>query len=394
MLGYPDQPWHLEFTSQRGHPAGKAPTEDNLLVFYLPNRAEWEQGCQDMLSAGFCAVPSANPYWEQRGKTFEDLDGYRVVLQNARVDDGCSLKIANKSTETAYLSFPRRRESTPHEHQTPAFAGVTRRRRSGCQQQKECNLMNTRQLTSHGPDITESGLGCWQLGGGWGNPWDDDVAQEILSAAYDAGVRFFDTANVYGDGESELSIGRFLKTHRDVFVATKLGHGAIYPDGYTRQALREATERSLERLGVDCLDLTQLHCVPIEELRKGDVFDWLREQRDEGLIARFGASVESVEEGLICLEQEGLTSLQVIFNIFRQKPLDELFPRAQEKGVGIIVRLPLASGLLTGKLTRETKFREDDHRNFNRDGAAFNVGETFAGLPYERGVELSEEVTR
>ena len=167
----------------------------------------------------------------------------------------------------------------------------------------------------------------------------------------------------------------------------------IYPDGYTRENLREATEGSLERLGVDCLDLTQLHCVPIEELRKGDVFDWLREQRDEGLIARFGASVESVEEGLICLDQEGLTSLQVIFNIFRQKPLEELFPRAQEKGVGIIVRLPLASGLLTGKLTRETKFLEDDHRNFNRDGAAFNVGETFAGLPYELGVDLSQEVT-
>ena len=253
--------------------------------------------------------------------------------------------------------------------------------------------MNTRHLSSRGPEITESGLGCWQLGGGWGNPWDDAVAQEILGAAYDAGVRFFDTADVYGDGESELSIGRFLKTHNDVFVATKLGRNKIYPNGYTRQSLREATERSLERLGVDRLDLTQLHCIPVEELRKGDVFDWLREQRDDGLIARFGASVESDEEGLICLEQEGLTSLQVIFNIFRQKPLEELFPKAQEKGVGIIVRLPLASGLLTGKLTRDTKFREDDHRNFNRDGDAFNVGETFAGLPYELGVDLSQEVT-
>ena len=253
--------------------------------------------------------------------------------------------------------------------------------------------MNTRHLSSRGPEITESGLGCWQLGGGWGNPWDDAVAQEILGAAYDAGVRFFDTADVYGDGESELSIGRFLKTHNDVFVATKLGRNKIYPNGYTRQSLREATERSLERLGVDRLDLTQLHCIPVEELRKGDVFDWLREQRDDGLIARFGASVESDEEGLVCLEQEGLTSLQVIFNIFRQKPLEELFPKAQEKGVGIIVRLPLASGLLTGKLTRDTKFREDDHRNFNRDGDAFNVGETFAGLPYELGVDLSQEVT-
>lgn len=252
--------------------------------------------------------------------------------------------------------------------------------------------MNTRNLTSQGPAISECGLGCWQLGGGWGNPWSDDTAQEILAAAYEAGVRFFDTANVYGDGESERSIGRFLKTQHDVFVATKLGRGSIYPDGYTRQSLREATERSLERLGVDRLDLTQLHCVPVEVLRQGDVFDWLREQRDDGLIARFGASVESDEEGLICLEQEGLTSLQVIFNIFRQKPLEELFPRAQEKGVGVIVRLPLASGLLTGKLTRATEFREDDHRNFNRDGEAFNVGETFAGLPYELGVDLSEEL--
>lgn len=252
--------------------------------------------------------------------------------------------------------------------------------------------MNNRQLTKQGPAITECGLGCWQLGGGWGNPWSDDTAQEILAAAYDAGVRFFDTANVYGDGESELSIGRFRKTHPDIFVATKLGRGAIYPDGYTRQSLRAATEGSLARLGVDCLDLTQLHCVPVEVLRKGDVFDWLREQRDDGLITRFGASVESDEEGLICLEQEGLASLQVIFNIFRQKPLEELFPKAQEKGVGVIVRLPLASGLLTGKLTKETKFLQDDHRNFNRDGEAFNVGETFAGLPYELGVELSEEV--
>ena len=252
--------------------------------------------------------------------------------------------------------------------------------------------MNTRNLSSQGPEITESGLGCWQLGGGWGNPWDDDIAQEILTAAYDAGVRFFDTANVYGDGESELSLGRFRETHPDIFIATKLGRGAIYPDGYSRASLREATERSLERLGVDCLDLTQLHCVPVEVLRQGDIFDWLREQRDDGLIARFGASVESDEEGLICLQQEGLSSLQVIFNIFRQKPIAELFPAAQEKGAGIIARLPLASGLLTGKLTKSTRFREDDHRNFNRDGDAFNVGETFAGLPYELGVDLSQVV--
>ncbi|MFP5394423.1 MAG: aldo/keto reductase, partial [Gammaproteobacteria bacterium] len=157
---------------------------------------------------------------------------------------------------------------------------------------------------------------------------------------------------------------------------------------------RAPTERSLERLGVDQLDLTQLHCIPTEVMRRGEVFEWLRELRQEGLIRRFGASVESVEEGLICLEQEGLTSLQVIFNIFRQKPLEELLPRALDKGVGIIVRLPLASGLLSGKITRATTFREDDHRNFNRDGAHFNVGETFAGLELDKGIELSEQIAR
>ncbi|WP_455385287.1 aldo/keto reductase [Acidihalobacter prosperus] len=252
--------------------------------------------------------------------------------------------------------------------------------------------MNNRKLCANGPDITECGLGCWQLGGGWGKPWSDDTAQATLDAAYTGGIRFFDTANVYGDGESELSVGRFLGKHDDVFVATKLGRGDIYPDGYTRESLREATLNSLQRLGVERLDLTQLHCVPPATLREGKVFDWLREQRDEGLIERFGASVETVEEGLVCLEQEGLSTLQVIFNIFRQKPLQELFPKAQEKGVGIIVRLPLASGLLTGKLTENTRFEADDHRNFNRDGQAFNVGETFAGLPYEKGLELSHRI--
>jgi len=245
--------------------------------------------------------------------------------------------------------------------------------------------------------VTEVGLGCWQIGGGWGRPWDDATAQQIMRAAYGAGVRFFDTADVYGDGdaESERSVGRFLsgltaEQRSSVFVATKLGRNGIYPDGYTRDSLRAATDASRERLGVDNLDLTQLHCVPHDELKKGDVFDWLREQRDAGLIARFGASVESCEEGLTCLKQEGLSSLQVIFNVFRQKPLDELLPQANEKGVSVIVRLPLASGLLTGKLTRETAFADGDHRHFNRDGAAFNVGETFAGLPYAKGLELSE----
>ncbi len=250
--------------------------------------------------------------------------------------------------------------------------------------------MNSRTLPKHGFSWTEIGLGCWQLGGGWGKPWDDGVAQEILRAAYDSGARFIDTADVYGGGESERSIGRFLKTHGDCFVATKLGRGGIYPDGYSRESLLEATQASLSRLGVERLNLTQLHCVPPGVLREGKVFDWLREQQREGLIEHFGASVESVEEGLICLDQEGVSSLQVIFNIFRQKPLEELLPKAKALGVAVIVRLPLASGLLAGKMSIDTRFVEGDHRHFNRDGAQFNVGETFAGLPYSTGVELAD----
>jgi len=254
--------------------------------------------------------------------------------------------------------------------------------------------MQKRTFGRAGLTVPEIGLGCWQLGGGWGNDWDDGIAQQTLATAFEAGVRFIDTADVYGDGASERSIGRFLAGHRDagLAVATKLGRDGIYPDGYTRAALREATERSLERLGVDCLDLTQLHCVPPDVLRQGHVFDWLRELQQAGLIKQWGASVESVEEGMLCLEQPDLASLQVIFNIFRQKPAEALLPRAAQQGVGIIVRLPLASGLLGGKITRATTFNDDDHRNFNRDGAMFNVGETFAGLTLARGIAATEQV--
>jgi aryl-alcohol dehydrogenase-like predicted oxidoreductase len=252
--------------------------------------------------------------------------------------------------------------------------------------------MNARTFGQTGVKVSEMGLGCWQLGGtDWGNV-EDQTALDILSAAVEAGTNFFDTADVYGNGRSETLIGRFLKEHRaKVFVATKLGRTAsLYPDKYTEAGVRAATEASLKRLGVSALDLTQLHCIPIEELRRGDVFEWLRKLQSEGKIRHFGASVESMEEALLCLEQPGLVSLQIIFNIFRQKPIQTLFPKAKEKGAAIIVRLPLASGLLSGKLTKQSRFPQNDHRNYNRDGQFFNVGETFAGLPYERGVELAE----
>lgn len=243
-------------------------------------------------------------------------------------------------------------------------------------------------------NISEVGLGCWQLGADWGDSPSPDKAFEILQASVDHGVNFFDTADVYGAGLSESYIGEFLKNAgAEIKVATKFGrNGEVFPDKYSESALRNSIEASCKRLQLDSLDLLQLHCIPTEELRKGQVFNWLRKAKDEGLIKNFGASVESVEEGLICLKQEGLTSLQVIFNIFRQRLVKELFPQAQNKGVGIIVRLPLASGLLAGKFTKSTTFQENDHRNYNRDGAAFNVGETFAGLPFEKGVELADQI--
>jgi len=252
--------------------------------------------------------------------------------------------------------------------------------------------MKTRTLGSNGFEIGEVGLGCWQLGGTEFGPLDEETAHQILSAAKGSGSNFFDTANVYGAGRSERLIGKFLREHGEgITVASKTGR-EVYPDGYSEENLRNSILESNEKLGLDCLDLVQLHCVPHSILRGGAIFDWLRELKSEGLIRHFGASVESVDEGLTCLEHDDLLSLQVIFNPLRQKLIEELFPRAAEQGVGIIVRLPLASGLLSGKFTTETTFGKEDHRNFNRDGACFNVGETFAGIPFEKGLQLADQL--
>lgn len=253
--------------------------------------------------------------------------------------------------------------------------------------------MHSRPMGASGRDISEVGLGCWQLGGAdWGDVSEQD-ALSILQASVESGVDFFDTADVYGLGRSETLIGKFLKeTRSDVFVATKLGRFPEpgWPGNFTEAAFRQHVEASLQRMGVETLDLEQLHCIPTEEFRRGDCFEWLRKLQQEGKIRHFGASVESMEEAKICLQQEGLASLQIIFNIFRQKPIASLFAEAERRQVGLIVRLPLASGLLSGKYSKETKFAEQDHRNYNRDGQAFNVGETFAGLPFEQGVEFAD----
>jgi aryl-alcohol dehydrogenase-like predicted oxidoreductase len=245
--------------------------------------------------------------------------------------------------------------------------------------------------------VSEVGLGCWQIGGDqWGTVSDAD-ALGTLRAAVEAGTTFLDTADIYGGGRSEELIGRFRRERPGpLFIATKLGKGP-QPGGaenYTPATIRKHTEASLRRLGVDLLDLTQLHCVPLEVLERGEVFETLRELKREGKIRRFGASVESTAEAKACLKQPGLASLQLIFNMYRQTPASAIFEEADAKGVAIIVRLPLASGLLSGKYTAATTFSANDHRTYNRNGEKFNVGETFAGLPFEKGLELTEKLKK
>jgi aryl-alcohol dehydrogenase-like predicted oxidoreductase len=256
-------------------------------------------------------------------------------------------------------------------------------------------IMNYRLFKEH--KISEIGLGTWQLGSADWGVVNDEEAFTILQAFVDAGGNFIDTADVYGMGVSERTIGRFLKTkNKEIFVATKLGrrHDGVcgWPQNFTYDGMRNHIESSLRNLDVSKLFLEQLHCIPTEEMRSGKVFDHFRKFRDEGLIEYWGASVETSEEALICLEQDGLASLQIIFNLFRQHVADEVFAKAKEKNVAIIVRVPLASGLLTGKFNEQTKFADKDHRNYNADGQAFNVGETFSGVEFKEGIKLSREI--
>lgn len=254
--------------------------------------------------------------------------------------------------------------------------------------------MNYRVFADTGVQVSEVGLGTWQLGGSdWGD-MDDERALATLRAAAEAGINFFDTADVYGLGRSESLIGEFLRrSPGEHFVATKLGRFPEpgWPGNFTLAAIRKHTEASLRRLGVERIDLTQLHCIPAEVLRDGEVFEALRTLQREGKIRSFGVSVESAEEAELCLRQGGVAALQIIFNVFRPRPA-RFFDLAKQQGVALIVRLPLASGLLSGKLRHDTVFPANDHRNYNRDGQAFNVGETFAGLPFGRGVELAESL--
>jgi aryl-alcohol dehydrogenase-like predicted oxidoreductase len=241
--------------------------------------------------------------------------------------------------------------------------------------------------------VSVVGLGTWQLGADWGDV-DESTALDVLAASVADGVTLFDTADVYGDGRSEQLIGRFLREHPDagVFVATKMGRRAEQlPENYVLPNFREWIDRSRRNLGVDRLDLVQLHCPPTAVYDRGELYDALDTLVDEGRIANYGVSVEKVAEALEALEHPGVASIQIILNAFRLKPLDEVLPRAAERGVGILARVPLASGLLSGRYTKETTFAPDDHRNYNRRGEAFDVGETFAGVDYETGVAAAQE---
>jgi len=245
--------------------------------------------------------------------------------------------------------------------------------------------------------VSDIGFGAWQIGGAWGDVSEAD-GRAALHAALDAGMTFIDTADVYGDGRSEKIIADVLKERGGArpMVATKAGRRLAphVADGYTKANLEAFIDRSLKNLAVDSLDLVQLHCPPTEVLYRQEVFAGLDELQKAGKIKGYGVSVEKAEEALKAIEFPGVVSIQIIYNIFRQRPADLFFKEAKRKNVAVIARVPLASGLLSGKISRETAFASDDHRNFNRNGEAFDVGETFAGVPFEVGLQAVEEVRK
>jgi len=255
--------------------------------------------------------------------------------------------------------------------------------------------MKYRPFGKTGSTVSEIGFGAWAIGGSWGDVSEAD-ARAALHAALDAGTTFIDTADVYGDGRSERIIAEVLKERggERPYVATKAGRrlSPHVADGYTKEHLTAFVDRSLKNLGTDCLDLVQLHCPPVEVYYRPVVFDAMESLIAAGKIRNYGVSVEKVEEGLKAIEYPGVVSVQIIYNIFRQRPADLFFKEAKRKDVAVIVRVPLASGLLTGKMSLQTTFAADDHRAFNRNGEAFDKGETFSGVPYETALEVVDEI--
>ena len=256
--------------------------------------------------------------------------------------------------------------------------------------------MHYRKLGKTNFNVSEVSLGAWQIGGAWGDV-PDASAEQVLRAAIEHGINFIDTADVYGDGRSERFIAKVLgETGAEVIVATKAGR-RLQPhvaEGYNRKNLTAFVERSLENLKRETLDLVQLHCPPTEVYYRPEVFTVLDDLKQAGKIRHYGVSVEKVEEAIKATEFPGVATVQIIFNIFRQRPKDLFFKLAQQRDAGILVRLPLSSGLLSGKITRQTTFAADDHRNFNRNGEQFDRGETFSGVNFDVALEAVEEIRR
>ena len=255
--------------------------------------------------------------------------------------------------------------------------------------------MKYRKFSDLGWDASEIGLGCWQIGWDWGDVSDRD-ARELLKKSLDKGVNFFDTSDTYGDGRSEKFLAELIKsTSEKIFVTTKLGRrvrGTNYPRGYKQEPMEEFVDRSLINLGIDCIDLLQLHCPPSEICSKKETYEMMDEIVKKGKIAHYGVSVFKISEAMEAIQNPNVKSIQMVFNIFRQRPAEVFFKEAKKRNVGIIARGPLASGLLTGTMNQETKFPENDHRNYNINGKAFNVGETFSGVNFEKGLKAVEKL--
>lgn len=255
--------------------------------------------------------------------------------------------------------------------------------------------MQKRKLGKTGFRVSEISLGTWQVGGKWGAPFSHKVAEGILHAAIDAGVNFIDTADVYSAGLSEEAVGRVVRSRSEqIYVATKCGR-QITPHlnaGYTEKALRGYVEDSLRRTGLETLGLIQLHCPPTEVYYRPEIFGLFERLKEEGKVRHLGVSVEKVEEGLKAIQFDNVAAVQIIFNVFRQRPAESFFQKAGARDVGIIVRVPLASGLLTGKFSEDSTFGTEDHRHFNREGAGFDKGETFSGVEYGLGLRAMERM--
>jgi len=255
--------------------------------------------------------------------------------------------------------------------------------------------MKYRKLGKTGFNISEISLGTWQVGGKWGSDFNHKSADHIINAAIDEGINFIDTADVYEAGLSETAVGRVVRSRSErIFVASKCGR-QINPhtdEGYTPAVLRQYVEDTLKRTGLETLDLIQLHCPPTEVYYRPEIFELFDKLKQEGKILNLGVSVEKVEEALKAIQFPNVTTVQIIFNLFRQRPAELFFSEAKKKNVGIIVRVPLASGLLTGKFNKNSEFDAGDHRHFNREGAAFDKGETFSGINYETGIQAVEEL--